>query len=272
MDIFSERTISIYTDGSSYSSPRKGGVGVRVIFLNTKGEEEYYDYSPPGYTNATNNQMELQACIDALEIILGRNSPVDIKRVRHIIIHTDSMYITDNINNATYKWPKNNWISANGGPVLNAEQWQILIKFKKKLYNSRVYVEFKWVKGHKLSAHNKAADKLAKASAKRATKKVIYISSVRRKKSKLKTEIGSVKAKGQRITIRIIDDQYLKPQSLYRYRFEVMSRRSEYYRKVDFITSKVLLKAGHTYFVLLNSNPMNPVIEKSYREVLSGRG
>lgn len=59
-----EDALTIYTDGSSYSSPRMGGAGFLFIAINKNGDPEIHEESPPGWRGATNNQMELQACIE----------------------------------------------------------------------------------------------------------------------------------------------------------------------------------------------------------------
>ncbi len=62
-----ENAINIYTDGSSFSRPRVGGIGIRLVIINPLGQEEVEDISPAGYAAATNNQMELYACIIGLK-------------------------------------------------------------------------------------------------------------------------------------------------------------------------------------------------------------
>lgn len=54
-----EDAINIYTDGSSYSNPRRGGRGIRYITINETGDEEIEDDCLMGYKEAINNQMEL---------------------------------------------------------------------------------------------------------------------------------------------------------------------------------------------------------------------
>ena len=59
--------IDIYVDGSSYSKPRRCGIGIRIITINDDGNEEVEDIVPQGYKGGTNQQMELQACVEALK-------------------------------------------------------------------------------------------------------------------------------------------------------------------------------------------------------------
>jgi ribonuclease HI len=61
-----DEALTIYTDGSSYQGPRRGGVGILFVTVDDDGHERINEYALPGYAGVTNNQMELQACIEAL--------------------------------------------------------------------------------------------------------------------------------------------------------------------------------------------------------------
>jgi ribonuclease HI len=54
-----EEALNIFTDGSSYSTPRRGGIGFRLVFVDISGDEQVENHQPPGYRGATNQQMEL---------------------------------------------------------------------------------------------------------------------------------------------------------------------------------------------------------------------
>jgi hypothetical protein len=92
---------------------------------------------------------------------------------------------------------------------------------------------------------------------------------VRRKKSEKSVELGSVQMQGQRLTIRVITDEYLRVQGLNKYKYEVMSKASKFYGNVDVIYSQkdLVLSGGHTYFVRVNTDQRAPRIEKVYREI-----
>lgn len=60
MEQLDDKALNIYTDGSSYSSPRVGGVGFMFIAVDDEGEQETHEECPPGWQGASNNQMELQ--------------------------------------------------------------------------------------------------------------------------------------------------------------------------------------------------------------------
>lgn len=74
--------------------------------------------------------------------------------------------------------------------------------------------------------------------------------------------------KGQRITLRVISDEFLPVQRLHKYRVEVVSKASPFKGKVDFVYSAIdiSLNRGHTYFVRLGSEPQNPRIVKCFRQ------
>jgi hypothetical protein len=149
--------------------------------------------------------------------------------------------------------------------VLNAELWKDLVKLIKKSSPRRVDIH--WIKGHAKNQHNKAADKLAKKSAKNALNPPLTIVGVRRKKTKKSTEIGSVEIRGQRISVRIITTEYLSVHRLFKYKYEVISKRSKYYGHVDEIFGSEVMREGHHYEVRVNKNMASPVVTTVLREI-----
>jgi len=256
-----DEALNIYTDGSSLPHPRRGGIGVRFVFVDLNGDEEIYDFDFPGYKEGTSNEMELLACITGIKEAPGHPA---YDRFEKIAVYTDSQYVRDHLKDAIYKWPNNRWLKSTDAPVLNVDLWKQLARLYK---GSKKKISIIWVKGHSKNKHNRAVDKLAKKSANMPLNEPLTVRSVRRKITQNKTEIGSVGIEGQRITIRIDDLQYLKHQKLYRYRYEVMSKKSPYYKNTDRITSKILLRDGHKYYVRLNDNSSNPQILKIFRVI-----
>jgi len=72
---------------------------------------------------------------------------------------------------------------------------------------------------------------------------------------------------GQKISIRIDTVQRLKKHKLWRYRYEVISKKSKFYKNAAWITSKIPLRDGHDYYVRLNENIGNPQIVKLFRKI-----
>jgi ribonuclease HI len=100
MEYRDERDLHIYTDGSSYSGPRRGGIGILFVTADEAGEERVDAYPEPGYLGATNQQMELRAAIDAWAALVRGSAPVAASLFRRIVIWTDSMYLVDGYNSA----------------------------------------------------------------------------------------------------------------------------------------------------------------------------
>ncbi len=252
--------LHIYTDGSSYSSPRAGGIGIRFVFPDSMDKEDL-DFDYEGFKGATNNQMELKACIEALKQI---SKISNLERVSRIVIHSDSRYVVDNYKRAMYFWQKNHWKKRDGSPVLNTDLWK---EFIRKFTKVRKGVEIEWIKGHSKNKNNKAVDKLAKQSAKKATKKMPNLVNVRRKITDRSVEIGCVKMSGQTISIRIITSEYLKsPHKIWRYKYEVISKKSRFYKNVDIIYYHEPLRQRYCYSVSLNKNNDFPQISKVLRK------
>ena len=200
--------------------------------------------------------------IEGIKNSTDQNIPI---KYSEFEIRTDSRYVTDNKNNAIYQWSTNKLLNKNGRPVENAELWKKLIK---EIRNVNRRVDIVWVKGHDKDPHNKAVDKLAKKSAVSLMKAPLDQTKLRRKKSDKSTRLGSIEMKGQKISIHIINEQYLRTQKLSKYRYEIISKGSKYFGNVDFIYSELHhLKAGHKYIVTLNKNDKNPRILKLIEEI-----
>ena len=133
MDNIVEGAINIFTDGSSYSQPRRGGMGIAFVVINEQGHEETFDHVVQGHLGANSQQMELQACVEAFGHLLSKYSPVNLSAFRKVIVNTDSMYLKENFNRAKYEWPKNKWTTRDGAPVANVELWKNLVKKSVKL-------------------------------------------------------------------------------------------------------------------------------------------
>ena len=119
-----EKTLLIYTDGS-VDANNSGGVGIRIISIDLNGDEVINDAYRAGYPNANSGQMEIVACAEALEEAAHLQITVSIK---HILILTDSKYISENYKAAMFEWSKNKWHRKTGRPVQDAHLWKELVK------------------------------------------------------------------------------------------------------------------------------------------------
>ena len=133
--------IEIYTDGACRGNPGPGGWGVLLI---SGGHRKTLHGGEP---ETTNNRMELTAAIEALNAL---------KRSSRVVLHTDSKYVIDGINNWMPNWKKRDWKTAAKKPVKNQDLWQALDKA-----TERHEIDWRWVKGHDGNPGNEVADELA---------------------------------------------------------------------------------------------------------------
>jgi ribonuclease HI len=133
--------VQIFTDGACKGNPGPGGWGA---ILRAGGKERELNGAEP---HTTNNRMELQAAISALNA-LTRPCSVDLT--------TDSVYVRDGISKWVHGWQKNGWKTADKKPVKNGDLWQALLDAARPHE-----VRWHWVKGHAGHAENERADELA---------------------------------------------------------------------------------------------------------------
>lgn len=133
--------VEIYTDGACKGNPGPGGWGALLRY----GAQEKELCG--GEAETTNNRMELQAVISALNIL---------KRPCEIILHTDSQYVKNGISTWIHGWKKNGWKTADKKPVKNADLWMALDEAQRQHK-----IDWRWVKGHSGHEFNERADQLA---------------------------------------------------------------------------------------------------------------
>ncbi len=135
--------VTIYTDGACSGNPGPGGWGAILVHGETRKELS------GGDSETTNNRMELQAAIEALNAL---------KRPCKVALYTDSVYVRDGITKWIKGWQRNGWRTAAKKPVKNAELWQAL---QEALQPHDI--DWHWVKGHAGHPENERADELARA-------------------------------------------------------------------------------------------------------------
>ncbi len=140
-------TVEIFTDGACKGNPGPGGWG--ALIRSGESEKELSG----GEALTTNNRMELQAVISALNAL---------KRPCAVRLSTDSRYVMDGLTKWIHGWQKNGWRTADKKPVKNAELWQALLDATKPHK-----IAWTWVKGHAGHPENERADRLASDAADR---------------------------------------------------------------------------------------------------------
>ena len=134
--------VEIYTDGACKGNPGKGGWGV---LLNFRGVAKTLH---GGEIMTTNNRMELTAAIKALEALKKPGCKV--------ILHSDSKYVLNGIEQWLPGWKQRGWKTAARKPVLNQDLWQRL-----DALSQAHDIDWRWVKGHSGVMGNDRADELA---------------------------------------------------------------------------------------------------------------
>ncbi len=137
------KKVLVYTDGACSGNPGPGGYAAVLLYgeheREISGAEE----------NTTNQRMELQAAIAALETL---------KEPCHVILHSDSAYLVNAFNqNWLGKWQRNGWLNSHRQPVGNRDLWERLLE-----QAGRHRVEWVKVRGHSDNKLNNRCDELAR--------------------------------------------------------------------------------------------------------------
>jgi ribonuclease HI len=260
-----EGALTIYTDGSMLSGPRRGGAALLFVVIDQQGEEQTRDEVLAGFAGATQNQMELEAVIQGLKIATGKHPPFKGAGYRKILVRTDSQYVAANVGTARSVWSRNGWTTRDGRPVDNAKQWKELVRLLVLAYKQGKPTTVEWVPGKK-SPRTKTVDKLAKRSAADGGSRQLVPAEVRRKRSANQIEIGGVPMEGQMMTIHIFKSEYQSVHRLTKYWYSVESKRSPYRGRVSTIYSEIDLRR-RVYRVRVNHDTKNPRIVKVFGEV-----
>jgi ribonuclease HI len=139
---------SIYTDGACTGNPGPGGWGT-VVYFDDGSVHEMGD----SFQHTTNNKMEMQAAIAALEFfkLSAQTQP--------ITLYTDSEYLINSITKWMPGWKKKGWKKSDGNPVQNQDLLEILDQL-----NSRL-IQWQHVRGHSGNIGNERCDAIARCFA-----------------------------------------------------------------------------------------------------------
>jgi ribonuclease HI len=152
-----DRSLQIYTDGSAIENPGgPGGIAVVVRYPEHLGLPDKI-VCERGFTDTTNNRMEMIACINALEWV-RRNKPW--RDVTNVQIVTDSKYVAENAGYRAMGWKRNKWRNRHGEPMENSDLWKKLLSAWQR---AGMRIEFIQTKG-KQSEILKTVDRTAKAA------------------------------------------------------------------------------------------------------------
>lgn len=144
--------VEVHTDGSCTRNPGGRGGWAFAIVENNK-----VVFSKSGtHPSTTNNRMELQAVISALEYLHDKN---------YLKVYSDSKYVINGISRWIYGWIKNDWVGkghiGNGwktNVIKNQDMWKHLLT----LIEGKSII-WKWEAGHnENNKFNEVVDKLSR--------------------------------------------------------------------------------------------------------------
>ena len=133
--------VEIFTDGACRGNPGPGGWAALLRY----GDAETAIHGAVMQT--TNNRMELQAALSALQRL---------KRPCSVCITTDSKYLMRGILEWMPNWKLKGWKTSSRKPVKNQDLWQQLDGLV-EMHD----VTWNWVKGHAGHVENERVDRLA---------------------------------------------------------------------------------------------------------------
>ncbi len=138
------KKVTIHTDGGCEGNPGPGGWAAVLEYGGRTKEVS------GGEAATTNNRMELQASIAALEAL---TEPCDVD------LFTDSTYLRDGITKWIKAWQARGWMTTAKQPVKNEDLWRALAAAA-----ARHRIHWRWLKGHAGHAGNERCDQLAAAA------------------------------------------------------------------------------------------------------------
>ncbi len=149
------RISKLYTDGACSGNPGPGGWGMVAYFDDGNCHEL------GGRDRATtNNRMEMQAAISALEFFAATDGTTP------CVLYTDSEYLIKGITQWVKGWKKKGWKTAAGKPVLNQDLWETLDKLDRHVQSqTKTPVSWQHVRGHSGDTGNERCDTIARGFA-----------------------------------------------------------------------------------------------------------
>ena len=141
---------SIYTDGACSGNPGPGGWGTVVYFEDGAAHE-----LGGAATQTTNNRMEIQAAIAALDYLLASG------QTESVTLFTDSEYVKNGITKWISGWKRKGWKTASGNAVLNQDLWEMLDRLNQKV-SKQTTLQWQHVRGHSGDVGNDRCDVIAR--------------------------------------------------------------------------------------------------------------
>jgi len=137
------KTVTIYTDGACSGNPGPGGWGAVLLYRQRRLELS------GGAVQTTNNRMELQGAIAALQ---------QLKEPCNVELYSDSTYLVDAFKKGwLQQWQRQGWVRPGNREVKNPDLWQELLSLCQTHS-----ISWHWVRGHAANPENERCDHLAR--------------------------------------------------------------------------------------------------------------
>lgn len=143
--------IVIHADGACSGNPGPGGWAATVLFNGVVTTA-----LQGGDPETTNNRMELEAVLQALEYVTQTGL-----RPHCILLRLDSQYVLQGLKTWCESWAERGWRDARGREIKNPDLWRQLWVYR--LHYAHV-LEFEHVRGHSGDPDNERVDRLAVAA------------------------------------------------------------------------------------------------------------
>jgi ribonuclease HI len=135
------KKVIVHSDGACHGNPGPGGWAAVLEYGQQRREIS------GGVPATTNNRMELQAAIEALNAL---------KEPCGVEFYTDSEYVKNGVMGWLANWKRTGWRTKSKKPVKNEDLWRALDSSA-----SKHTVKWHWLKGHAGHAGNERCDQLA---------------------------------------------------------------------------------------------------------------
>jgi len=258
MNNYNPYAAKIYIDGSAKpTNPGPAGLAGIIEYpedLNKDPETIFQE----SYQISTINRMELLACIRAIEYII-KNKTITITDI--FIIYTDSGYVVDNQNRASY-WRNKKWIGSDDISIRNKDLWK---EFLKNQCKARVHIEISWIQ-NKSTELTKQVDRLAKNATKKSIRRKDYgfmPGKVGTSRALYKGVADLYPVCGETIILNVYKKEpYSKEENIIKFDLFDIDKQDFLYRYKVFVDKKYASKLNrrHLYEVTLNDNKKHPKI------------
>jgi ribonuclease HI len=149
-----EGSFALFSDGASRGNPGPGAWGA----LGQSSDGTVLFESSSVDTLTTNNKMELEGAIVAIEWLLENASEINFDcNTSKVFLYSDSKYVVDGTNSWMPGWKRRGWKKADKKAPENLDLWQRMDSAVTQLK----YLKLIWVKGHAGHPQNEHCDQLA---------------------------------------------------------------------------------------------------------------